>query len=162
MGLIRTAGAGKVTPELQRLQVTTALSPHPTHHALLLAGGQSDSTEKQCLSAGLLTASTVHLGCCILLGEVRVTPSCRLCPPALPYQLCLAAGRAARAEKLPCLHRSEQGLPPWPKSAAIVINDNFATHCISVIRPARSISFRSVKAAASPVVSQAQAMPILS
>lgn len=150
MGFIRTAG-GRETPDLQRFQVTTALYPHPAHHTLLLTEGQNDSTENRnavCLLACWQPAQCIW-DAASCWGEMRVTPCCRLCPPALPHQLCLmAAGRAATAEKLPCLHGNEQGLPPWPKSAGMVINGNFATHCISVTRPARSISLRSVKAAA--------------
>lgn len=81
-------------------------------------------------------------------GEVRLTPPT---PPALPHLLCrdgyLTAGRVAHGKKLPCLQGNEQRLPPWQDSAGTVINYNFAIHCISLFRPARSISLRSVKAA---------------
>lgn len=88
MGLVRTAGAGKETPELQTPSLYSLVPTANTPYTVATEG-QSDSTEnRNSVCAGLLTASTVRLGCCILLGEVRVTPSCRLCPPALPHQLC--------------------------------------------------------------------------
>lgn len=137
-------------PPLRRLRVTTASALYPTHRTSFTSrGARLTAPRTEIISVCRLVDGQQGRtpSPCIPLGRSEVHPTRRLCLASSATTATLQPGELPAAEKQPCLQRNEQRLPPWHRSAGVVINHNFAMRCISLLRPARSISLRSLKAA---------------
>lgn len=118
MGLIRTAGGVRETPELQTPSHYSLVPTSNTPHVVTRRGTEWQHWEqKYCLSAGLLTASTVHLRCCILLGRGEGHPMLQALPCS---SATLALSRQLHGSWKSC-HSRKTALSAWKQTGTATI-----------------------------------------